>query len=170
MSSSLTTKDGAFMETRGCNRWQSVANATPRKRRKQAKTVAVGCDRLPFAAHGKGVDSASSLLSEVAHHWRTPLDLQRFSHESRLHQHRDLPCGTRPDDSAGVGVRDLSGGEGRGESRAPTRLARVVEGRLADQATLHVQIEGDGSAVPDPEAVAYYRGRTVFEEASCSQN
>jgi hypothetical protein len=32
------------------NRWQM---GRPRKRQKQAKTVATGCDRLPFGAHGK---------------------------------------------------------------------------------------------------------------------
>src|SRR6266540_1764701 len=31
----------------GCNRWQSVASATPPKRLTQAKTVAVACDQLP---------------------------------------------------------------------------------------------------------------------------
>jgi hypothetical protein len=34
----------------GGNQWQ---NTRPQKRRKQAKTIAVGCDRLPRAAHGK---------------------------------------------------------------------------------------------------------------------
>jgi hypothetical protein len=39
------------------NRWQMRG---PRKRRKQAKTVATGCDQLPFGAHGKeGVDGSS---------------------------------------------------------------------------------------------------------------
>ena len=39
------------------NRWQMQR---PRERLKQAKTVAVGCDRLPFGAHGKeGVDGSS---------------------------------------------------------------------------------------------------------------
>jgi hypothetical protein len=36
--------------TRG-NRWQT---ARPLKRPRQAKTVSVGCDRLPEAFHGKG--------------------------------------------------------------------------------------------------------------------
>ena len=39
------------------NRWQ-ITQA--RERRNQAKTVAAGCDQLPFAAHGKeGVDGSS---------------------------------------------------------------------------------------------------------------
>jgi hypothetical protein len=39
------------------NQWQ-IAEA--RKRRNQAQTVAVGCYRLPFGAHGKeGVDGSS---------------------------------------------------------------------------------------------------------------
>jgi hypothetical protein len=39
------------------NRWQMER---PRKRLKQAKTVAVGCDRLPQPFHGKeGVDGSS---------------------------------------------------------------------------------------------------------------
>jgi hypothetical protein len=41
----------------GGNRSQIVST---RKRLKQAKTVAAGCDRLPQAAHGKeGVDGSS---------------------------------------------------------------------------------------------------------------
>jgi hypothetical protein len=48
------------MEPSGCNRWQSVANATPPKRLRQAKTVAVACDQLPEPFHGKeGVDGSS---------------------------------------------------------------------------------------------------------------
>ena len=54
------TEDGAFMEPSGRNRWQPVANATAAKRLKQAKTVAVGCDRLRPGPHGKeGVDCES---------------------------------------------------------------------------------------------------------------
>jgi hypothetical protein len=34
------------MDPRGCNVWQSVANQTGAKAAKQAKTFAVGCDRL----------------------------------------------------------------------------------------------------------------------------
>ena len=48
------------MEPRGCNRWQRTANGTAAQTAEQAKTVAVGCDRLPSAAHGKeGVDDSS---------------------------------------------------------------------------------------------------------------
>jgi hypothetical protein len=48
------------MESRGCNRWQPVANGEAQKPHKQAKTFAVGCDRLPQRAHGKeGVDGSS---------------------------------------------------------------------------------------------------------------
>src|SRR5947209_3751503 len=51
---------GAFMEPSGCNRWQPVANAQPPGAAKSSKTFAVGCDHLPFAAHGKeGVDGSS---------------------------------------------------------------------------------------------------------------
>jgi hypothetical protein len=61
VSPTLTTKDGAFMEPRGCKRWQEARQiAQPRKRRNHAKTVAAGCDRLPSGAHGKeGVDGSS---------------------------------------------------------------------------------------------------------------
>src|SRR5439155_21782614 len=44
--------DRASMEPRGCNRWQTVAIAAVRTRI-QAKTVAMRCDPLPEAAHGK---------------------------------------------------------------------------------------------------------------------
>jgi hypothetical protein len=48
------------MEPRGCHRWQPSQIARPRKRLNQAKTVAAGCDQLPFEAHGKeGVDASS---------------------------------------------------------------------------------------------------------------
>jgi hypothetical protein len=42
------------MEPSGRNRWQSVANGTPAKAAQKARTVAVGCDQLPEAFHGKG--------------------------------------------------------------------------------------------------------------------
>ncbi len=41
----------------GGNRWQIGSAQT---RPKQAKTVAAGCDRLPFGAHGKEGVSGSS--------------------------------------------------------------------------------------------------------------
>jgi hypothetical protein len=41
----------------GRNRWHMVRR---RKRRKQAKTVAVGCDQLPESFHGKEGVSGSS--------------------------------------------------------------------------------------------------------------
>ena len=48
------------MEPRGCNRWQSAANRSGARTEKQAKTVAVRCDRLPSGVHGKeGVDGSS---------------------------------------------------------------------------------------------------------------
>jgi hypothetical protein len=40
-------------EPSGRNPWQSLANGTASKRPRQAKTVAVGCDRLPESFHGK---------------------------------------------------------------------------------------------------------------------
>jgi hypothetical protein len=39
------------------NRWQM---GTPRKRLKQAETVAIGCDQLPQGPHGKEGVSGSS--------------------------------------------------------------------------------------------------------------
>ena len=47
LSSFLTTKYGAFMEPRGCNRWQSAANQLTAGAAEQAKTVAVDCDQVP---------------------------------------------------------------------------------------------------------------------------
>jgi hypothetical protein len=43
MSPPQTTKDGAFMEPRGCNRWQSVANPIGSE---PAKTGEIHCRRL----------------------------------------------------------------------------------------------------------------------------
>jgi hypothetical protein len=44
--------------------------ASTRKRLKQGKTVAAGCDRLPHEAHGKGrVDSTSLLLKRGSLYW-----------------------------------------------------------------------------------------------------
>jgi hypothetical protein len=58
-----------------------------RKPRNEAETVALGCDRLPEAAHGQeGVDSGTVLLAEVAHNWRALSDLQGLSLESRLRE------------------------------------------------------------------------------------
>jgi hypothetical protein len=48
------------MEPSGRNRWQSVANGAPAKAPQKAKTVAVGCDQLPEAFHGKEGVSGSS--------------------------------------------------------------------------------------------------------------
>src|SRR5947207_11232828 len=47
LSSRPPANDGAFMEPRGCNWWQSAANRSGARTEKQAKTVAVCCDRLP---------------------------------------------------------------------------------------------------------------------------
>ena len=48
------------MEPSGRKRWQSLATQRLRDRRRQAETVAVGCDQLPIGAHGKeGVDGSS---------------------------------------------------------------------------------------------------------------
>ena len=48
------------MEARGCNRGNQWQMARPRRPLEQAKTVAVGCDRLPESFHGKeGVDDSS---------------------------------------------------------------------------------------------------------------
>jgi hypothetical protein len=44
----------------GATRGKSVANAQPQKRRKQAKSVAVGWARLPETFHGKEGVSGSS--------------------------------------------------------------------------------------------------------------
>ena len=46
-SSGLATKDGAFMEPRGGNRWQSAANE---RRAETAKTSEIRCRRLPRVA------------------------------------------------------------------------------------------------------------------------
>src|SRR5438093_13646003 len=55
-----TTEDGAFMEPRGCNRWQSAAS---RPALESTKTSEIRCRRLPPVAcdvHGKeGVDGSS---------------------------------------------------------------------------------------------------------------
>jgi len=55
-----TPEDGPFMEPRGCNWWQPVANRPTVEMAQASKTVAVGCDRLPFGAHGKEGVSGSS--------------------------------------------------------------------------------------------------------------
>jgi hypothetical protein len=48
------------MEPSGRKRSQLVANGLAPKRPKRAKTVAVGCDRLPETFHGKeGVGGSS---------------------------------------------------------------------------------------------------------------
>ena len=48
------------MEQSGRKQWQPLADAPVPKTGKQAKTVAVGCDRLPREVHGKEGVSGSS--------------------------------------------------------------------------------------------------------------
>jgi hypothetical protein len=86
----LTTNHGAFMEPRGCNRWQLTANRIGAEAEKQAKTVAVGRDRLPLRAHGKGrVDSTSLLLKRGS-----PSSLRKSveSHKTRSPAGFDSDC------------------------------------------------------------------------------
>src|SRR5918994_1988399 len=65
----------------GGNRWQM---RRPRKRLKEPKTLAVGCDRLPESFHGKeGVEGSSP--SEGLQ--RSPAK-QRFSSRDYLHEFR----------------------------------------------------------------------------------
>jgi hypothetical protein len=48
------------MEQSGRNRWQPVANGTRPESAQTSETVALGCDQLPAAFHGKeGVDGSS---------------------------------------------------------------------------------------------------------------
>src|SRR5436190_21977012 len=55
-----TPPGGAFMEPRGCNRWQSVANRLSAETAETRQNRCRGCDRLPETFHGKeGVDGSS---------------------------------------------------------------------------------------------------------------
>jgi hypothetical protein len=75
------------MEPRGCNRWQPLANPPPQEPRKQAKAVAVGCDRLPGGAHGKeGVSGSSPEEGSAKAPYRKAFSFAalRFGNESRL--------------------------------------------------------------------------------------
>ena len=48
------------MKPSGCNQWQLLAKRRRSKPQKQAKSVALGCHRLPANFHGKeGVDGSS---------------------------------------------------------------------------------------------------------------
>src|SRR5256885_15536060 len=48
------------MEPRGCNRWQSAANAPRSKTAETSQSVATVCHQLPEKFHGKeGVDGSS---------------------------------------------------------------------------------------------------------------
>src|SRR5436309_3118109 len=90
--------DGAFMEPRGCNGWQSAAN---RMRAEAAKTVAVGCDRLRAKFHGKeGVESTSCcfgegylLLLQSGHgHWSQPQPVHALRIMDRFYSATNLPA------------------------------------------------------------------------------
>ena len=48
------------MEPSGGSRWQSAANRLSAEARKEAKTIAAGCNQLPFGAHGKEEVDGSS--------------------------------------------------------------------------------------------------------------
>jgi hypothetical protein len=50
----LITNDGALVEPRGCNRWQSVANRIGAEAAKTSENRCRGCHGLPEAFHGKG--------------------------------------------------------------------------------------------------------------------
>jgi hypothetical protein len=56
----ITERRQAFMEQSARNRRQPVASRRPRKRLKQGKTVATGCDQLPARRHGKEAVPGSS--------------------------------------------------------------------------------------------------------------
>jgi hypothetical protein len=104
---------GAFMEPSGRNQWQPVANRKTRKRRNQAKTVATGCDQLPWDLDGKeGVDGSSP--SEGLH--EVPANGTFVLPESRTRGHI-------PDTSAVRAThRDVS-------RRLPTQLAGETRSR-----------------------------------------
>src|SRR5947207_15172740 len=59
LSSRPPANDGAFMEPRGCNCWQSAANRSGPRTEKQAKAVAVCCERLPPRFQGKECDEGA---------------------------------------------------------------------------------------------------------------
>jgi hypothetical protein len=52
------------MEPGGRNQWQPGASAWEPKRLKQAKTVAVGCGRLPFGAHSRCISKRGRQADE----------------------------------------------------------------------------------------------------------
>src|SRR5262249_3379486 len=58
--SANSAADGASMEPCGCNRWQRSQIQRLQEPQKHAKTVAMRCDQLPEAAHGKEGVSGSS--------------------------------------------------------------------------------------------------------------
>src|SRR5207237_5523774 len=85
------TEDGAFMEARGCSRWQSVANRSAQGRpRKQAKTVAVDCDRLPEGAHGRR-ESTAGVRERALRSTRVAAFPLRLSREEIVDRRVDRP-------------------------------------------------------------------------------
>lgn len=74
------------MEPRGCNQWQSAANRMVAKGAKQAKTVAVVCDPLARAAHGK--EGVSGLTRHGTRSGRTRRRQQLGRHPLERDVHR----------------------------------------------------------------------------------
>ena len=76
------------MEPSGRNRWQAVANGTASKKRlKQAKTVAAGCDRLPESGK-EGVDGSSPSEGLRLLPAQRPFSLFPSAAEARVSVHR----------------------------------------------------------------------------------
>jgi hypothetical protein len=124
---SVATTDNRLWSLYGAPWLQPVATDRKwdprRKQLKQAKTVAVGCDRLPIGAHGKGRVDATSLLKRGS-----PSSLRKRDESRKRERHAGLERNvTRPrDERAG---RTEQTKERTRRQRPPLRCGRRVGAR-----------------------------------------
>jgi hypothetical protein len=99
--------------------------ATPQKPQKYAKTVAVRCDWLPFAAHGKGRVDATSLFAKEGVSFLAPQEVESHRAEGPAGTRARLASGSR---EVGVPSRRLPMALTRWT--APCPLAPVTAARF----------------------------------------
>ncbi len=123
------------MEPRGRNRWQPLVKRPCPKPQQQAKTVAVGCDQLPRAAHDKeGVDGSSPSEGLHASPANGPMVLPAMARFRRFAGTRRVHFGTGGHSRACATSRDTARG-----------LLETVD---RDYVSCVVRLSGDGLGTP----------------------
>ena len=147
----LATKDGAFMEPRGCNRWQSRANRHGAETAKRSQSLCHRLPAVPSEVHGKqgvcrglppvakgplpakeGVDTYLARLC-------APISSCSPGTGTGRSRSRCMPCGSWRDDTHGFQPRSVRGGsrsaappgaDGRGRRGSLTPMSGGGSSRL----------------------------------------